>query len=180
MEVTYNRSREDYVALALWHAKRTPNTYRRMNVGCWVGIPVTCAVAAALLIAVAGGWWAVLGVFLAFMGLVYAVVHPLRYWVGVERAIRARFSQLGTVGDTGRITLILTDESMVMITEDGRSETRWASMRRVVVDGDYTFVFVTDLSVAVFSRDGFVWGEDYEQARDFIVARVGRGTDPCN
>jgi hypothetical protein len=177
MEVSYDISPEDYVAGLLQLAKQSP-IRRRAYIGCWIGVPLTCAVAAGLILTIGSGAWILLGVFLAIMGPAYAVVHPLRYWVGVENAIRAGLKRAGTRGLTGRITLVLTDESVTMIGKTFRTEARWKDVLRVTDGEDVMTIFLTDLSGIYIPRNGFVREEEYDRVREFVLARVARNPEP--
>jgi hypothetical protein len=85
---------------------------------------------------------------------------------------------LGTRGTLGRITLILTAESLVEITETTRTEVRWKDIAGVDEVGEYTFIFITGLSAVTLPRHGCDTDDDYRAARDFALAQVVQRAKP--
>ncbi len=81
-------------------------------------------------------------------------------------------------GMIGPITLILSEDRLVEITETTRSEMRWEDMKGLDVSVDYTFIFVTGLSAAIVPRLGFDSDNEYEAVRDYAIARLKDQTDP--
>jgi hypothetical protein len=72
---------------------------------------------------------------------------------------------------TGPIRLILSEESLVEITELTRTEARWRDMDGIEEVGDYTFIMVTGMTAAILPRRGFEREDDYLSVRDFARAR---------
>jgi hypothetical protein len=169
VEVNYTTTLDDYVAFNLHTLKRSPSMKWRFGIG-WVLLPLGCWMAAAQ----SASSNPELAVVLATGGLVYAIAYPFVYRAWVGRAIRAYAQDLGDRGVIGRITLVLTEESLTERTEAVQSVARWRDMKGVAVVGDCTYIYVTGLLTAIIPRHGFEREEDYEAVREFAVAKLGK------
>jgi hypothetical protein len=106
--------------------------------------------------------------------LLSVVVYPFAYRQNLTRNLRELAIEHGLRGLIGPTTLVLTDESLIEITESIRSEAKWKDMDRVDEVGDYTFIMVTSSTAAIVPRHGFEQESDYIKVRDFAKSRVGR------
>ena len=79
-------------------------------------------------------------------------------------------------GVIGRITLVLTEESMIERTETVVSASRWQDMKGAELVGDCVYVYVTGLSAAIIPRHGFEREEDYDAVKEFVMRKLGRPT----
>ncbi|HEY1186881.1 MAG TPA: YcxB family protein [Gemmata sp.] len=171
MEVRYTLTLRDYIAFLL-------NRIRKSGVGrgwyffWWALLPLLC---------VSGIVWAFqldddnahpFAGILALTGIFFAIIYPPVYRASLERNLRAYAKKMGTQGITGPITLVLTEELFVEITEAIRSETRWETMKGMEEVGDYTYIFVTGALTAILPRSGFDTDEAYHAVRDFVRRKL--------
>jgi hypothetical protein len=169
VEVSYTTTLDDYVAFSLHTFKRSPSMKRRF-VAAWVLVPL----AFLLLAAMVWGSDRFVAFSLAAGGVGAAILHPFLYRKNLERAVRAYAQDLGARGVIGRITLVLTDESLTERTETTQSVARWQDMKGVEVVGDCTYIWVTGITAAIIPRHCFEREEDYEAVREFAVAKLGK------
>jgi hypothetical protein len=175
MQISYTTTLDDYVEFqrfAFWKYPVTWGTYLL----AWPLLPLVFLVGAAGLFLEDSNDPLRVAVALVFAGVGFAlaIAYPwlFRGLLGLLTRLLAR--SRGTRGMVGRITLILSEESLTEITEITRTEARWESMHSVEVAGDYTFIFVTAHLAAIIPRYGFDDDEDYDAVRAFALAHVGR------
>jgi hypothetical protein len=63
-------------------------------------------------------------------------------------------------------------DTLVEITEIGRTEVRWENMKGVDDAGDRTYIFVTGMLASILPRRGFDSDEEYFAARDFAMRKL--------
>jgi hypothetical protein len=170
VQITYMTTLEDYVAFNRHVARKSAVLWAIFLLG-WLVLPIIAAIALPVLIILSDLWS--IAVIVGLFGLLYAAIYPPVYRWWYDEIMRAHARGLGTRGVIGRITLVLTEQSLVEITETTRSEVRWQDVNGVEVAGDYTFIFVTGLSAAILPRYGFECDEDYEGVKEFALAKVG-------
>ena len=76
------------------------------------------------------------------------------------------------------VTLTLTDDSVTELTDDGRSEVRWADIIRVDAGRHYTFVYSADKGAVIIPHCRCESDDQYRAAQEFILDRFkshGRG-----
>jgi hypothetical protein len=170
VEVAYTLTLEDYIAFNLHLFKKTKMP--RM--------PFQIALAIVLFLIGAGGLAASLmrGKDLVMTAVSVLILcsstFPVTYPIWIAHQIRVYVKKLGTHGVTGPMRLILSDESLVEITETGRTEAKWRDMLGVEEIDSYTFIRITGLSACILPRAGFASEEEYTRVRDFATARAGR------
>ena len=170
MDVSYTTTMDDYLAFSL-HMWQKSKVGRGGYLVGWLLSPMLGLLGAAAVVAwngpsvVAAG--CVAGAVLA------AVMYPRYYRRWQTKYIRAYAKKLGTQGVIGPIRLILSDESLVEITEKTKSEARWRDMVGVEEVDDYTFILLTGMSAAIVPRHAFEREDDYHRVRDFARERVG-------
>jgi hypothetical protein len=168
VEVSYTTTLDDYVAFNLHTLKHSSSMKWRFRLG-WALVPLGCLIAVILLASKKPG----LALALAAGGVVYAIVYPLLYPGWAARTVGAYARDLGARGVIGRMTLILTDDSLTERTDTVESVARWQDMKGVDVLADCTYIYITGLSAAIIPRHGFERVEEYEAVRDFAVAKLG-------
>jgi hypothetical protein len=169
VEVRYTTTMDDLID-AMVHVRRTMPFLRRMN-QLIVGM-----------IIVGGGLWTLIlfaesptaALFVGLLTIVFVAAYPQFHRVTERRHVGKQINAMGAHGLIGRITLVLTDESLTEQTETVRSEVRWQDMNRVEVVGDITYIFLTGMSMAIIPRHGFERDEDYMAVRDFAIAKLGK------
>jgi hypothetical protein len=169
MQVSYTTTVEDFVFFSRYCAKKSATLWAMFLFG-WLAVPII-AVGAAVGVAMIDGLWPI-SIVIVISGLLFALIYPPIYRAWYDRTIRAYVREKGTRGMIGPITLILSDDRLVEITETTRSEVRWEDMKGIDVVDDYTFIFVTGLTAAIIPRHGFEFGEDYEAVRDFARSKL--------
>ena len=169
MEVSYTTTLDDYVAYSLHTLKRSSSMKWRIGM-CWALPPLACLIASVLLV----GSDPIVPVMVAAGGAAYAIIYPFAHRAWVGQAIRAYAQDLGAQGVIGRITLILTNESMTERTETVQSVARWQDMKGMEVVGDCTYIYVTGLLTAIIPRHGFERKEDYDAVLQFAVQKLGQ------
>jgi hypothetical protein len=173
VEVSYTTTLDDYVALSLHVMKRSPSMRSRFWLG-WTLLTLAFLIGAAFLVTINPVGAAVLSV----LAVAYAISYPFVHRAWVASAVRAYAEDLGTRGVIGRITLILTDETLTERTASVESVARWRDMVGVEVVGDCTYIYVTGLLAAIIPRHGFEREEDYEAVRDFVLAKLRKPAEP--
>lgn len=168
MQITYTTTLEDYVAFNR-HVTWKSAVMWEVVLLCWLVVPAIAVACAAVLVMTEDSW--AVAMIVAGIGLAYAVVFPPICRIWVDGLVRAFAKGLGTRGMIGRITLILTEESLVEITETTRSEVRWQDIKGVEVTRKHTFIFITGLSAAILPRHGCGSDKDYDAAREFALAQ---------
>jgi hypothetical protein len=170
LDVSYTTTVDDYVAFSL-HMWRKSKVGRGAYLVGWLLPPMLGLLGAAIAVA----WNGPTVVVAACVGgaVLAAVMYPRSYRRWSTRYVRAFAKKLGTQGVIGPTRLILSDESLVEITEKTRSEARWRDMEGIEEVGDYTFILVTGMSAAIIPRHAFEREDDYHRVRDFARARVG-------
>jgi hypothetical protein len=168
VEVSYKTTLDDFVAYT-WHMWWKSKTARRGFLSQWLALPAVGLVAAGTLLA--AGSWVGSGVS-AGLSLLYAVVFPFSYCRSAKNGIREYAKELGGRGVIGSIRLILSEESLVEITELTRSEARWRDMQGIEEFGDYTIILVTEMTAAIIPRHGFERDEDYFCVREYARERI--------
>jgi hypothetical protein len=170
LEVAYTTTIDDYVAYCTHTYKKMP-FMRAVFVLTWIVIPLAIGCFAKMASRHPDNREATYA--LAAMAVLFAVGHPFlhRWWI--TSFLRSYAKKLGSRGVIGPIRLILTDESLVEITETTRSEVRWRDMAGVDEVGDYIFIMVTGMSAAIVPRHGFDREEDFWRVRDFVRRRLG-------
>jgi hypothetical protein len=161
---------DDYIRFSLHVYWKSPSARTRFRTG-WLLPPVVFLGVAAIL--QASYSLTVLSACVAVGGVAHLLFHPLLFWHRVEAATRRTAEELGSRGIVGRITLILTEESLTEVTEAARSEAKWGTMAGVEEVGDCTYIYVTPLLGAVIPRSGFDREEDYLAVRDFAFRKLG-------
>ncbi|MDZ4685408.1 MAG: YcxB family protein [Planctomycetaceae bacterium] len=163
MEVAYTTTLEDFVAYNLYLYRkaqlvRKPFIVVLSGLFAFVGI-------LGLIAAKNWAWraYAVVALLFAF----YPLIHP--YWLAHQ--IRALVKKRGVEGLLGPTRLILTEESLMEITEAGKTERWWHNMSGIEEVGDRTFISITGLSAVILPKHGFEREEDYQRARDFALSR---------
>lgn len=171
MEVTYTTTVDDYVAWCMHNRKRSPTQKWLYRTG-WLLIPLGCFIRAATLFAQAVPSAAITW---ALAGVIYTVIYPLF----IRWSIRAYAQDQGTRGVIGRITLVLTDDTLTERTESVQSVVRWQDMAGVDVVAERTYIYVTGMLAAIIPQHGFERAEDYMAVRDFAVAKLaGQAKSP--
>ena len=150
MEVSYTTTLDDYVAFSMHAVKRSPSMKWRFGLG-WAFLTLGFLIWAALLATP----YPVAAISLAVAGVVCGVGYPFFFRVYVKRGVRAVAEDLGARGVIGRITLVLTDDTLTERTESVQSVARWKDMKGVEVVGDNTYIYVTGLLAAIIPRHGF-------------------------
>jgi hypothetical protein len=183
MEVEYRLTPDDYTAYSLYAYRRSKVNQQGLLMG-WVFIPLLCFACATIFAGVAflaavtespgARELGIAALGCLFPGAVYALVHPILYHLTQRANTKAFYKELWSLSSSWRIRLILTETSLVEITERTRSEANWRDMAGIEEVGDHTFIFVTELQTAILPRHGFLCEEDYFRARDFALARVGK------
>jgi YcxB-like protein len=169
VQVSYTTTVDDYVAFAL-HAYWKSSSMRTRFWAAWVVIPICCFVVATYL--ELSYSQTIAAVCVGGFGVVYSVFYPPIFWHRVSDATRKYAEEMGPTGTIGRITLILTDETLTEVTEAARSEARWRDMKGMEVVGDCTYIYITGLLAAIIPRHGFEPDEDYFAVRDFALAKL--------
>jgi hypothetical protein len=172
VEVRFTVTLDDYVAYTL-HVVRKSRVGRGPYLFMWLGLPLLCAL---------GAVWALLHLendkaeAIAF-GLVCgavacATIYPFIYRVTIEHNARTYARNMGARGVVGEITLVFSEESLLEITEVGRTEVQWEHMKGVEEVDDYTYIYVTGAGTSVIPRHGFASEAEYEAARDFAMRKL--------
>lgn len=169
MEVSYSTTVDDYVtfSLLMW---RKSKMGRGVFLASWLLLPVVGLLGAAMLVAANG---LSVEAMVCLGGVVlYAAVYPAvhRFWL--TNHIHAYVKNLGSRGVIGPIRLILSEETLIEITETTRSEVKWRDMQGIEEVGDYTFIMITGMSAAILPRHGFEREDDYYKVRDYARARI--------
>ncbi len=172
MEVAYTTTLDDYVAFCM-HMYRKSKAARGSFLLAWLILPAACLATAVAVVYGDGpigqaAYW-------AGIAAIWVAVYPWFHRRLVARHVRNFAKGLGVRGVIGPIRLILTDTSVVEITELTRTEARWQDLAGIDVLDDYTFVLITGMSAAIIPRHGFEREADYDRVRDFALARLGRG-----
>lgn len=170
MEVTYTVTLDDFTAFSLYSLRRSPSLVRRLRVG-WLGPPVLFAGLAAFRWSGNDPERAILFDTLA---AVWLVAHPLLTRALVTRSVQAFTRDHGSRGVLGPTILVLTEDSLTERTETVQSVIRWQDMQGVEIDGDRTYVYVTGLSGAIISRQGFERPEEYDAVQEFVFSKLGK------
>lgn len=173
MEVSYTTTLDDYVAYS-WHLWRKSGAVRKNFLSDWLFLPALSFVGAAGLLAC--GYVVSAGV-CAAVAVLYVAVYPTMYRRWAKRYIRDYAKEQGGRGVIGRIRLILSEESLVEITELTRSEARWRDMHGIEEFDDYTIIMVTGMTAAILPRHGFEREQDYLLVKDFARKRIGAGIE---
>src|SRR5690242_15680125 len=97
----------------------------------WIGGTLRCAAGAAGAWQLGGETAESFSIVLGVLTVVYAASYPQAHRATIERNARAYARNMGTRGVVGEIKLILSEESLVEVTEIARSEVRWAVMQGV-------------------------------------------------
>jgi hypothetical protein len=174
VEVSYTTTVDDYVAFAL-HLWRKSKVGRGSYLVNWLLLPVLGLLGPAAVVASNG--LSVGAAVCAGGALLYAAIFPACYRLLYANYIRAYAKKLGTRGVIGPIRLILSEESLVEITEKTRSETRWRDIEGIEEADGYTFILVTGMTAAILPRQGFEREDDYRRVRDFARARIRDGAE---
>jgi hypothetical protein len=169
MEVTFKTTVEDYIAFNLHMYRRSKVTRTNYLTG-WLFFPVLCLVGTVTLVVVIGfGVWAAL---CAAAGILFALVYPFLQRWSDGATLREYLKEQDVRGLVGRIVLVLTEESLVEVTELTRSEAKWQDMKGIEEVGAYTFIYVTGMQAAILPRHGFDRDDNYFRARDFARERI--------
>jgi hypothetical protein len=168
VEVRYTVTLEDFVALNLYLTRKS-GVGRAGYLTVWLGLPLLCMVGAAQVLQhdnqpMAFGLMAV--------AVFTLVIFPSSYRAALARNARAFVKKLGGRGIIGERTLILSEESLVAISETFRTEARWENMTGVDVVGDYTYIFIAGISALILPRHGCDSDEEYDAARDFALRKL--------
>jgi hypothetical protein len=116
------------------------------------------------------------GIAVIVFGLFITALYPMSYRAAFQHNVRTQVRRKGSRGIVGDIRLILSEKSMVEITETTRTEVLWRDMVDVVEDGDYTYILVTGISAAILPRHAFDSDDEYDEVRDFAMARFGEAS----
>jgi YcxB-like protein len=166
VEVSYTTTLDDYVAYA-WHMWRKSKAVRGAYLSGWLFFPALGLLGAAAFFVLGSRVGAGVCVGAAVL---YAAIYPAYYRRWTTGYLRAYAKDFGVRGVFGPIRLILSEESLVEITELTRSEARWPEMYGIEEVGDCTFILVTGMSAAILPRHGFEREDDYFTVRDFARA----------
>lgn len=167
MEVRYVMTLDDFVAFNL-HAARKSG--RAGYFILWFG-PAAVAALGAIWALQSGVW--MLACLLIGMGGAWLFTFPSRYREGVALNIRAAAKRMGERGAVGERMMVLSEETLVLVTETFRLETQWGNVAGVDVVDDYTYVFVSGLLGLIVPRYGFESDAVYETVRNFILRKTG-------
>jgi hypothetical protein len=183
MKVYYAVTLDDYLEYCLYVYKRSL-IYRRLKIFCIAIVPAISLAIAFTLVTFnpldlefvmrlfIGGLILVLGCFCGvFSALTYDPIQILfqRWW------LQSYALKNGLRGIVGQISLILSDHSLVEITEIGRSEVLWKSVTGFEDTGDHLYVQI-GLLAAILPRRGFANDHDYLAVRGFLRARIQKNT----
>jgi hypothetical protein len=169
MEVKYTTTLDDYVAFATYKYRHSRIRFIAVVFCLLSAIPF-------FLLGIAYAFQGLLPLALiAFVGTAGLIaILPASDNVLYPILVRIHAGSVGLRGVIGPITLILTDELLVEITETTRSEIKWKEMVRVDEVGNYTFIMVTPMLAVIVPRHGFEHESDYLKVCDFAKSRVGR------
>lgn len=171
MEVRYTLTLDDYIAFCM-HRLRKDLWESRVFMVFWIGPPVFFAAVAVVLVFL-DEWYYYSGAALSLIfGVGCAVMFPAEYRTRLERSIRKDEVRKGTRGVLGPITLILSEESLVEITETIRSECKWKDIKGVEEVGDWIIIQVSGHLSAIIPRLAFAHDEDYYAVRDFAFRKL--------
>lgn len=171
MEVRFTVTLDDSVAFTL-HAVRKSGVGRGAFRLVWIGGTLLFVAGAVGVLQLNSEEAEALAFGLGLGAVAWAVVYPFIYRATIEHNARTYANNMGTRGIVGEITLILSEESLVEITEVGRSEARWENMHSVEEVGDYTYIFVTAGLASILPRHGFASDAEYEATRDFAMRKL--------
>ena len=171
MEVSYTTTIDDLVD-AMVHFRRNMPFLRRVN-----------QLLVAMII-VGGSLWTFIvferspaaAICVGLLTVASLAAYPRIHRVTEKRHVGRLIKAMGARGLIGRITLILTDESLTEQTETVRSVARWQDMNRVEAVGDCTYIYLTGMSMAIIPRHGFERDEDYTAVRAFVMGKLGMST----
>lgn len=127
MEVRYTLTLGDYAACCMYEV-RNSGTGRRQYLFSWCIWPILCVGCVGVMCWAENPLVQLVAFALAVWAACVTVVFPFTYWPSRERNVRAYLRKKGMRGITGPITLILSDESLVVITETTRAEVKWEKM----------------------------------------------------
>jgi hypothetical protein len=169
VEVSYTTTVDDYVTFSL-HMWRKSKVLRGSYLVSWLWLPLLALFGAVVCALIDLGDVAVACVAGAVL---YAAIYPAYYRSRLQNHVRLFAKELGLQGVIGPIHLILSDESLMEITERTRSEAKWRDMEGIEEMDGYTFIMVTGLTAAIVPRHAFEREDDYYAVRDFARARIG-------
>lgn len=158
-EFSYTMTKDDYIEYHM-HVlnKRIRLQWGILPFGClmWIGIPAYFYPIVTIGVVVCG------------VGITWIWLRIMR--ARITQAIQAQ--ELGAKGLVERITLFLTDETLIERTAVADTVIRWQDMKGMKVVGDCTYIYVTAELAAVIPRHGFVLQDDYEAVRDFALEKL--------
>jgi hypothetical protein len=171
IEISFVATIDDYAELRVYSLRKT-RAFWPFTILLSLPVPLVCLLVAPIFFASPDFRWLVVPLLAA--GVLAATIIPIILPKALAQGVRNQTKNLDARGIIGRIELVLSEESLVVITSMTRSEVKWQDMQSVEEVADRTFIWLTGLFLLGLPRHGFDCDGDYFIARDYAMARVGR------
>jgi hypothetical protein len=163
MDIEYENSMDDILALNLYHHQQLPAA-RRTRMLLQYGPPVILVIIFLVQVSITGGSLVSSLPWLFFAGIwVIFVPYSLR------RAMKKRVTRMVLEnqggGITGRHKLSLKSDAVTDQTGSGKTKTRWADVPKLVVTGSYLYIYISDTSAHIIPKRAF---ESEAEFKEFV------------
>jgi len=170
MEIEFERSTDDLIEFALFHAAHSPSVRRQLFLA-----QITCALLFFFLAAGHGYIFAhavtPLPVFFGLLGgvLGYFIFPPINRSYTVHR-IRTLAKEGDNSGTLGYLTVALSSAGIFSITRAGESRLDWSAIKRLAQSEKYLFIYISATSAWVIPKKAFPDDKTLREFTDFIQA----------
>jgi hypothetical protein len=170
MEIEFERSSDDLIEFALFHAAHSPSVRRQLFLE-----QITCAL---LIFFLAAGHASIfthevmpLPVIFGLLGggLGYFVFPPINRSFTVHR-IRSLAKEGDSSATLGHLSVALFPEGIFSITRAGESRLDWSAIKRLAQNDRYLFIYLSATSAWVIPKKAFPDDETLREFTDFIQA----------
>jgi len=167
MKVEFTTTIDDYVAFNRF-AWRKSRSLRAVYIIGWFFLPILFSIIALGTMRQS----LVHATIFAVPALLWLAAFPYVYRAQTNRQIRSFATRMGAPRTPVKSRLVPSNESITSIADSVTTTAKWADIKSVELDGDYTFVFLTAVSALIIPRHGFDSEDEYEEVREFALRQV--------
>ena len=166
MEIEFENTMDDILALNMYHFQRSPGA-RRNRLLFQYGLPGIPALVYIILVA-SGGSSFISALPWLLLALILFVLVPFSMRRSLRRRVIKMFNEGESQGAVGKHHLSITRSSVTDKTTRGKTTTNWVDVKKVVLMDRYVFIYISDTSAHIVPRRAFSEASKWEELQDTV------------
>ncbi|UCC61006.1 MAG: YcxB family protein [Dehalococcoidia bacterium] len=163
MDIEYENSMDDILALNLYHHQQAPSA-RRTRMLLHYGPPVILVIIFLAQVSIIGGSL-VTGLPWLFFAGIWVIFVPYSLRRAMKKKVARMVLENQDGGITGQHKLSLKSDSVTDQTGSGKTKTRWADVPKIVLTSSYLYIYISDTSAHIIPKRAF---ESETKFREFV------------